>query len=167
MAEKQDHPEMRASVEQFAAFSGATRQEIAALVRSGKIARSPDGKLSVVAAVSAYLESIRDTVRAASITDAADAARQARAEATELALAIDQRALVPTAEVNEAILEASAAVVATFASIPPQVTRSVAEMKLIAEAVRDAQIMARDACDEGVMLLGIEPLQPKRRGKRK
>lgn len=158
-------PEMRLAFDSFARLCGAERSEIDALVRQRRIAVSADGTVSLVQGVRAFLESIRDTARAASLTDAADAARAARADAVELALAVDQRMLAPEAVAHEAVLGITGAINAAAAAIAAASTRNLIEMQAIRAEVHECLLLAAAVTAEGRHLLPDAPPKPRRKRK--
>lgn len=90
------------SVAGLRALCDAKPGEIEALVR-GRLLTARAGKVSLVAGVRAYLDQIRATTKSASLAAAQDASRAARAEAAELALAVDGHRLVRLADADDAM----------------------------------------------------------------
>lgn len=139
------------------ALTGAAPGEIEALVKSKLIAVS-GGKTSLVPAIRAYLDQIRSTARSASLAAAQDAARSARADAAELALAIDARRLVRDADAQDAIAHVCGTVMRTTYTIAARATRDIRERRAIEAAVNDMQLaIARDVRNVEAPVPAVKP----------
>lgn len=155
--------ETMVSVAVLRRLCGAAPGEIEALIRSrALIARA--GKVSLVAGVRAFLDAIRATAKSASLSAAQDAARGARADAAELALAVDARRLVQKAEAEDALAHLCGAIMSRTFTISARATRDVRERRVIEDAIRVAQQEIAIAATE--IDLSEKPAPAKRRANR-
>lgn len=126
------------TVEQLRRLTGASPAEIASLTRSGQIKVS-GGKVPLVSSIRAVLDLIRATTKDQSLTAAQDAARLARAEATEFALAVQNGELVTEQASENAMLHLCGGLLRRADVMAARVTRDVAQRRLVEAAVREAQ----------------------------
>lgn len=138
MATNDRATETMISVVALRALCDAKPGEIEALVR-GRLLTARVGKVSLVAGVRAYLDQIRASTKSASLSAAQDASRAARADAAELALAVDGRRLVRVADADDAMVRLCGSVMSRTYTIPARVTRDVRDRRLIEVAVREVQ----------------------------
>ena len=117
---------------------GAAQGEIEALVRA-RLLTARAGKVPLVAGIRAYLDGIRAATKSASLVAAQDAAKVARADAAELALAVDDRRLVKQVEAEEAVAAICGAIMSRTFTISARVTRDVRERRKIEDALRGLQ----------------------------
>lgn len=153
------------TLEQLRRLTGATPDEIARLTRSGQLSVKA-GRVPLVASIRAMLDLIRTTTKDASLASAQDAARLSRAEATEFALQVERRELVPTTAVSDAILHLCGGLMARMSTVPTRATRDIRDRRKIEAALAAVQHEIAAA----VARLGDdEPTKPapRRRGTRK
>ncbi len=122
-------------------LTGAEAGEPEALIASGAIP-TPEGReqrVPMVEAIHAYLGHLREASRTASASAAMARARNARTEASELALAIARRDLVPDAEAETATDFLCGMIADQIGGLPARVTRDLRERRRIEDALREAQ----------------------------
>ncbi len=93
----------------------------------------------MVEAVQAYLTHLRESARAASASAAMARARDARVEASELALAVSRRDLIPDGEAEAAADYVCGVIVDRIGGLPARITRDRHDRRLIEDALRKAQ----------------------------
>jgi hypothetical protein len=108
------------------------------LIQSRQIA-AKSGKVPLVAGVRAYLDHIRSEARNSSLTAARQEAQEARAEAVELDLDMDEGRLVDDDAAQVAVAELCGAILKEFHSIPARVTRDLHQRRAIESALHEAQ----------------------------
>lgn len=128
-------------------LTGAEPCEIESLIASGAIP-TPEGREQVVPmieAVQSYLAHLRDTARTASASAAMARARDARAEASELALAVSRRDLIPDGEAETAADFLCGVIVEKIGGLPARVTRDLCDRRRIEDAlVKTQEAIAAD-----------------------
>jgi hypothetical protein len=117
---------------------GADAGEIEGLVRSRQITVKA-GKTPLVAGVWAYLDAVRSEARNSSLATARQEAQEARAEAVELDLDMDEGRLVDDDAAQVALAELCGAILREFHSIPTRVTRDLHQRRTIESALHEAQ----------------------------
>lgn len=117
---------------------GAEAGEIEALIRSRQIA-AKSGKVPLVAGVRAYLDAVRSEARNSSLAAARQEAQEARAEAVELDLDLDENRLVDDGAAQIAVANVCGAILREFHSIPARVTRDLRHRRAIETALHEAQ----------------------------
>lgn len=150
--------EMMVTLDMFRTIAGAGAGEVEALVRSRQIIVR-EGKVSLVAATRTFLDAIRTTARNSSLTAAQAEARAARAEASELALAVETGLVVPDTFCDECVQAITGAVLREFASLPAIATRDVRERRALENLLHDAQTALAAA------IAVAEPAKAKTKGK--
>ena len=130
--------EIRIPIASLRRVCGAEAGEIEALVRSRQIP-ALEGQVSLVSGVRAYLDHVRGEARDASLTVARDAAQEARAEAVELDLDMDERRLLPDIAAENALAELCGAITSAYQSIAARATRDMVQRREIEGALYDAQ----------------------------
>jgi hypothetical protein len=156
--------EMMVALDMFRTISGAGAGEIVTLIRSRQITVR-DGRVSLVAATRAFLDHIRATTRNASLTGAQAEARSARAEASELALAVETGLLVADTVSDEAVTYIAGAVLREFASLPAIATRDVRERRMIESLLYHAQTALAASIADAEPVLSDAPTKAKSKGK--
>lgn len=115
--------------------------ELEGLIASGAIP-APEGSgqcVPMIESVQAFLGHLRETGRNASASAAMARARDARAEASELALAVSRRDLIPDAEAETAADFLCGVIVDRIGGLPARCTRDRHDRRRIEEALRAAQ----------------------------
>lgn len=122
-------------------ITGAEPGEIESLIASGAIPAPEGGNQCspMIESVQAFLHHLRDTARTASASAPMARARDARAEASELALAISRRDLIPDAEAETAADYVCGVIVDRIGGLPARITRDRLDRRRIEEALRAAQ----------------------------
>jgi hypothetical protein len=108
------------------------------LVQSRQIAVK-SGKVPLVAGVRAYLDAVRAEARNSSLAAARQEAQEARAEAVELDLDMDECRLVDDDAAQVAVSDLCGAILKEFLSIPARVTRDLHQRRAIEAALHEAQ----------------------------
>ena len=124
--------------EQLRRLTGATPEEIARLTRSGQIVVK-GGRVPLIASIRAVLDLIRTSTKDTSLAAAQDAARLSRAEATEFALQIERKELVPATAVSDAILHLCGGLMARMSTVPTRATRDIRDRRKIEAALAAVQ----------------------------
>lgn len=127
-----------------------------------------DGKVSLVAGARAYLDAIRSEARSASLTAARDGAREARAEAAELALLIDERAMVDDADASAALAAVCGTVTSEIAIIAARTSRDMAVRRVVEDVLHTTQqeiAQAVEALDGDLGPVGKSAPSRKRKGR--
>ena len=123
----------------FAAVVALPEAEVRDLIRRGVLPKANRGRLPLIEAVRAVIAHTKADVQNSSLAAAQEQAKGARADASELALAIDRRDLVADHEVEASVDHVAATVVRALASIPARVTRDVPDRRRVEEALRAVQ----------------------------
>lgn len=131
-------PDMQVSIATLRRVCGAEAGEIEALIRSRQVAVKA-GKTPLVAGVRAYLDAIRAEARNSSLAAARQEAQEARAEAVELDLDMDEGRLVEDDTAQVAVSDLCGAILREFHSIPARVTRDLHQRRAIEAALHEAQ----------------------------
>lgn len=108
------------------------------LVQSRQIT-AKSGKVPLVAGVRAYLDHIRAEARNSSLAAARQEAQEARAEAVELDLDMDEGRLVDDDAAQVAVADLCGHILREFHSIPARVTRDLHQRRAIEAALHEAQ----------------------------
>lgn len=132
------------SIDAFERLVGATPGELASLLKSGTLKRAAPGRLPLIEAVRAYIVHMKSTARDASLTAAQADARAARAEASELSLAVQMRDLVPDEEVEAALQHVCGTILETLGGLAVRVSRDRADRSGIEDVLRFAQMALSD-----------------------
>lgn len=127
------------SVEAFARLSGALPGEVEELLRSGAVRRAAPGKVSLIEATRALIHHVKSGARDASLATAQADARDARAEATELALQIERRDLIVDDDAQAAIDHIVGQIVTITGSLPARATRDLSARAVINDTLREVQ----------------------------
>lgn len=93
------------------------------LIASGAIKEVARGRVGLVEAVRAYLADLRGELKAKSGTASIEAARIARAEATQLSLAERRREIIPTEDAELTVDYIAGAINAAITAMPARITR--------------------------------------------
>lgn len=120
-------------------ITGAADGEIEALIAAGQIDPPEHDRVPMVQAVQAFLGHLRETARTASASAAMARARDARAEASELALAISRRDVIPDGEAEMATDFLCGRISEVIGGLPARVTRDLRDRRRIEETLRAAQ----------------------------
>lgn len=123
---------------QLRQLCGAEAGVIEGLIRARSIPVR-DGKVGVVAGCRAFLDHVRSTAKAASLSAAAEASRDARAEADEVLVKAADRTLIPHDDLEDAVALLAGAINAAFGVIPARSTRNMPERWAIERALKDVQ----------------------------
>lgn len=113
--------------------------ELEGLIASGTLPALDGDKLPMISAVQSYLAHLRETSRTASASAAMARARDARAEATELSLAIARRDVIQASEAETACDFLCGVISEAIGGLPARVTRDMRERRVIEDALRRAQ----------------------------
>lgn len=132
------------TVEAFRRLSGALPGEIESLLRSGTIKRAAPSKVFLIEATRALIQHVRSVARDASLVAAQADARAARAESSELALAIEARELVPDDQVEAALDHLVGQITTCVASMPARATRDLSSRAIMDGVLRQAQAQIAD-----------------------
>lgn len=127
------------SIETFRKLVQAAPGEIESLLKSGTLRRAAPGKLALIEATRSYIAHVRATARDASAASAMADAKAARAEASELSLAIQDRTLIRDEEADAALLAVVGSILETFGGLSARVSRDRADRGLVEDALRAAQ----------------------------
>ncbi|NGM47938.1 hypothetical protein G5B31_20685 [Rhodobacter sp. SGA-6-6] len=95
------------------------------LIRAGRIREISRGRVMLAEAVPVFFDDLRASLQAGSASASAERAREARADAAALNLAIRRREVVNRDDLDMAIEHLCAAINAALTSLPPRVTRDV------------------------------------------
>lgn len=117
---------------------GADAGEIEGLIRSRQITAKA-GKVSLVSGVRAYLDAVRSEAKNSSLAAARQEAQEARAEAVELDLDLDENRLVDDDAAQVAVADLCGHILKEFHSIPARVTRDLHQRRAIEAALHEAQ----------------------------
>ncbi len=132
------------TVEAVRRLSGALPGEIESPIRSGAIKRAAPGRISLVEGVRALIRHVRAQTRDASLAAAMADARAARAESSELALAIEARQLIADDEAQAALDRLVGAIVTAISALPPRATRDLRARAMIDGVLREVQTQIAD-----------------------
>ncbi|KQB12534.1 hypothetical protein H9N28_10145 [Rhodobacter capsulatus] len=120
-------------------LTGAEPGELESLIAAGTLPALDGDHLPMVQAVQAYLTHLRETARTASASAAMARARDARAEASELALAVSRRDFIPDGEAEMATDFLCGIIVDRIGGLPARVTRDRQDRRVIEAALAKAQ----------------------------
>ena len=126
------------SLEAFRRLVGATPGELEDLIARGIINQPQPGQIAFVAGVGAYLADLKARARDATLSQAATAARDARAEASELALAITRRDVIPDDQAEAAADFLCAVITRELTGLPARATRDLRARSAMEAALRAA-----------------------------
>ncbi|MHC9236622.1 hypothetical protein ACX9MO_13390 [Pseudooceanicola sp. 502str34] len=125
-------------------ITGAEPGQIEVLIKARAISQK-DGHVPLVAGVRAFIEAIRVQAREASLTAARDEARDARAEAAELDLLLDERGLVPEEDAQDALAAVCGAITSELNIIAARTTRDISVRRVVEDVLHELQ---RDLAQE-------------------
>ena len=126
------------TVEAFCCLVGAAPGEIDDLIARGVVYQPQPGQIGLVAGVGAYIVDLKARARNATLLRAATAARNARAEASELALAAAHRELIPDEEAETAVDFLCAVITRELTGLPARATRDLRSRSAMEAALRAA-----------------------------
>lgn len=109
------------------------------LVRAGQITTDRRGRVDLGQAVPAFLTELRADLRGSTQTAASERARQARAEALGLRLAIERRELIQHDQAEAATDALCGAVLTALHGLPSRITRDMGTRRRIDSLVLDVQ----------------------------
>ncbi|MBL8563874.1 MAG: hypothetical protein JNN06_16525 [Gemmobacter sp.] len=136
------------TVEAFCRLVGAAPGEIDDLITRGVLHKPQPGQIGLVAGVGAYIADVKARARDATLSQAATAARNARAEASELALAVAHRELIPDEEAETAVDFLCAVITRELTGLPARATRDLRSRAAMEAALRAAMTdLAGDLSD--------------------
>lgn len=127
------------SVETFKALVLAAPGEIETLLRAGVIQKAAPGRVALIAATRAFIEHVKSKARNASLAAAQEHAKAARAEASELALQVERREMIPDDDAQACLDHLAAAITSVIACLPSRVTRDLRARAAMDAALRAAQ----------------------------
>lgn len=113
--------------------------ELEGLIAAGTLPAMDGDKLPMVEAIHAYLGHLREASRNASASAAMARARDARAEASELSLAIARRDVIQASEAETACDFLCGVISEAIGGLPARVTRDLRDRRAIEDALREAQ----------------------------
>lgn len=119
---------------------------LARLIAAGRIEK-PDGegRVDIAVAVPLFFTELRAELRASTASASAERARQARAEAAELTLALARRDVIAQDDAAQAIDSLCGAINEALTSLAPRVTRDIRRRRGIeAAAFATRQAVARE-----------------------
>lgn len=124
--------------EAFRRLTGAQPGEIEELVAHGILRQTEPGQIGLVAGVGAYINHLKARARNATLSSAAIAARDARAEASELALRVARRDLIADGEAEAALDYLASVIVGEATGLPARATRDLRARAAMDAALRSA-----------------------------
>lgn len=127
------------TIQAFERLVGAAPAELAGLLKAGTIRRAAPGRLGLIEAVRGYVAHVKATARDASLTTAMADARAARAEASELSLALENRDQIPDEDAEAALQHLVGAILEATGGLAARVSRDRAYRAIFEEALRQAQ----------------------------
>jgi hypothetical protein len=137
MASEQPGPTLL-SLEAFRRLVGAAPGEVEDLVSRGVLPQPEPGQIGLVLGVAAYLSHLKTRARDATLSQAATAARDARAEASELALAVARRDVIPDDQAEAAADFLCAVITRELTGLPARATRDLRARSTMEAALRAA-----------------------------
>lgn len=143
---------------------GKDAPELDAMLKSGQI-KAKGGQVPLVSSVRTFLAAVRAGAADADLGAAQTAARTARAEAAELAMSVERRALIPDHEADGALLAVAGAIISQFAALPAMTTRDIRDRKVVEDIVYEAQVRLAEAIAAADLALPAEPAKAKTKGK--
>jgi hypothetical protein len=132
------------TIDTFKALVQAAPGEVEALLKAGTIQRAAPGKVALIPAVRAFIEHTKAQARNATLVTAQEAAKSARAEASELSLQIERRELVADEDAQAALDHVAGAIITGTNTIPARATRDLRARSLIEGALRAALTAASE-----------------------
>lgn len=132
------------TVEIFRRLVEAAPGEVEALIRAGTIQRAGPGCVALIPATRAFIEHVKAKARNASLTTAQEAAKTARAEASELALMVESREMVADDEAQAALDHLVATITSAISCIPARVSRDLPTRAATDAALRSVQAAIAD-----------------------
>ncbi|RID91621.1 hypothetical protein D2N39_13065 [Gemmobacter lutimaris] len=132
------------SLEAFRRLVGAAPGELEDLIARGVLHQPQPGQIALVAGVAAFLAHLRARARDATLSRAATAARDARAEASELALAVARRDAIPDDQAEAAADFLCATITRELSGLPARATRDLRARAAIDQALRQALVGIAD-----------------------
>ncbi|WP_226553574.1 hypothetical protein [Celeribacter naphthalenivorans] len=132
------------------------------LVQSRQIT-AKSGKVPLVAGVRAFLDLVRSEARNASLAAARQEAQEARAEAVELDLDLDENRLVDDDAAQIAVANVCGAILREFHSIPARITRDLPSRRTIEAALHEAQTALAATFTDAETDVPTKPRNPKRK----
>ncbi|NGM47932.1 hypothetical protein G5B31_20655 [Rhodobacter sp. SGA-6-6] len=106
------------------------------LIRAGRIREVQRGRVALAEAVPTYFDDLRAALHAGSASASAERAREARADAAALNLAMRRRELIHREELDACLEYLCGTINAALTSLPPRVTRDVFMRRRVDELVR-------------------------------
>jgi len=135
------------AIADFAALCEVSETIIRDLIRRGALPKASAGRLPLIEAVRVVIRHVRSEARDATLSAAQESARAARAEAAELALAVEQRTLVPDEDAQAAVDHVAGAVVRAATGMAARITRDPNHRRRIDAALLAAQTAIADDLD--------------------
>jgi hypothetical protein len=128
------------SLEAFRRLVGAAPGELEDLIARGVLHQPQPGQIGLVSGVAAFLAHLRARARDATLSRAATEARDARAEASELALAVARRDAIPDDQAEAAADFLCATITRELTGLPARATRDLRARAAMDEVLRAALI---------------------------
>lgn len=137
------------SIEAFRRLVGAAPGEVEDLVSRGVLPQPEPGQIGLVLGVAAYLSHLKARARDASLSKAATEARDARAEASELALAVARRDVIPDDQAEAAVDHLCAVITRELGGLPARATRDLRARAAMEATLRGTLTAIADDLAEG------------------
>lgn len=151
---------------EFARLVGAEPGELEALARARQFPKASAGRVPLVDATRTYFAALRERARDASLAAAQERAKAARAAAAELALAVENREMIPDDEADAAIQHLAGVVNSAAYGLPARATRDLRGRRVMERAIEAVLDELASFLEETADVTGDNP-RPTRRASTK